>query len=102
MDIQINGHDHDYQRFKPINPNGQLDLAKGITTFIDGIGGMDGRSGTGKISVAQAASAKYLGLFPGGQAVGAIQFTLHANSADYALYDAYNDQVLDSGTVNCH
>ena len=102
VDIQLNGHDHDYQRFNPINPNGQSDPAKGITTFIDGIGGQDGRSGAGKISVAQAASAKYLGLFPGGQAVGAIQFTLHATSADYALYDANTDQVLDSGTVNCH
>jgi acid phosphatase type 7 len=102
VDIQLNGHDHDYQRFNPINPSGQLDPAKGITTFIDGIGGQDGRSGTGKTSVAQAASAIYLGLFPGGQAVGAIQFTLHASSADYALYDANNNQVLDSGTVNCH
>ncbi|MDR3572452.1 MAG: DNRLRE domain-containing protein [Anaerolineaceae bacterium] len=101
VDIQINGHDHDYQRFNPINASGQLDPAKGITTFIDGIGGQDGRSGEAS-SAAQAASAKYFSVFPGGLDVGAIQFTLHANSADYALYDAYNDQVIDSGTVNCH
>ncbi len=46
VDIQLNGHDHHYQRFYPINPNGVRDDAKGITTFIDGIGGQDGRSGS--------------------------------------------------------
>ena len=105
VDIQLNGHDHDYQRFLPINPNGQLDQARGITTFIDGIGGQDGRTGS-QTSAAQAASAKYLDSFPGPgtatHAIGVIQFTLHAGSADYSLYDANNGAVLDSGTVTCH
>jgi hypothetical protein len=105
VDVQINGHDHDYQRFYPLNPAGKRDDAKGITTFIDGIGGQDGRAGS-QTSVAQAASALYLDVFPGPgsntHAIGVIQFTLHANSADYALYDANNGAVLDSGTVNCH
>ncbi|HEY3345571.1 MAG TPA: hypothetical protein VGJ97_11625, partial [Anaerolineaceae bacterium] len=105
VDIQINGHDHDYQRFYPLNPSGVRDDAKGITTFIDGIGGEDGRSGS-QVSVAQAASVKYLDSFPGSgantHAIGAIQFTLHATSADYALYDANDGSILDKGTVNCH
>ncbi len=77
------------------------DDAKGITTFLDGIGGQDGRSGS-KLSVAQTASALYLDAFPGGSAIGVIQFTLHANSADYALYNANDGTMLDHGTVNCH
>jgi beta-glucanase (GH16 family) len=105
VDIQVNGHDHDYQRFYPLNPSGVRDDARGITTFIDGIGGEDGRSGS-KNSVAQSASAKYLDSFPGTgsntHAIGAIQFTLHAGSADYALYDANNNAVLDQGSVTCH
>jgi len=105
VDIQINGHDHHYQRFYPLNPNAQRDDARGITTFIAGIGGQNGRSGS-KTSVAQPASAKYLDTFPGPgtntHAIGVIQFTLHANSADYALYDANDGSVLDQGTVNCH
>lgn len=100
VDIQLNGHDHDYQRFYPINPSGVRDDAKGITTFIDGIGGQDGRSGS-KTSIAQAASALYLDAFPGGSAIGVIQFTLHANSADYALYNANDGSMLDNGTVTC-
>ncbi len=104
VDIQLNGHDHDYQRFYPLAPDGKRDNSRGITTFVDGIGGQDGRVGS-KTSVAQAASALYLDTFPGGggdHAIGVIMFTLHASSADYALYDANNGAVLDQGTVNCH
>lgn len=103
VDIQINGHDHDYQRFYPINPDGVRDNANGITTFIDGIGGQDNRTGSQE-SIAQAASAVYLDTFPPGSdhAIGVIQFTLHASSADYALYDANDGSILDEGTVACH
>ncbi len=103
VDIQLNGHDHDYQRFYPINPSGVRDNANGITTFVAGIGAEDNRLGS-QTSIAQAASAVYLDSFPGGSghAIGVIQFTLHATSADYALYDANNGAILDSGTVTCH
>jgi hypothetical protein len=101
VDIQLNGHDHDYQRFYPLNPSGQRDDAKGITTFVVGIGGQDGRSGS-QTSVAQAASAVYLDAFPGGHAIGVVMFTLHANSADFELYDANSGSVLDRGTIPCH
>jgi hypothetical protein len=103
VDIQLGGHDHDYQRFYPINPNGVRDDAKGITTFVAGIGGQDGRTGS-QTSIAQAASAIYLDTFPGGagHAIGAIQFVLHTNSADYTLYDANDGSILDQGTVICH
>ncbi len=31
VDLVLNGHDHDYERFRPMNPSGSLDTAKGIT-----------------------------------------------------------------------
>jgi hypothetical protein len=103
VDIQLNGHDHDYQRFYPINPNGVRDDANGITTFVAGIGAEDNRTGS-QTSVAQAASAVYLDTFPpgSGHAIGTIMFVLHPTSADYYLYDANNGAILDSGTVICH
>ena len=55
-----------------------------------------------KTSVAQAASAVYLDAFPGGEAIGVIQFILHAASADYTLYDGNTGAILDQGTVTCH
>ncbi|NJD58343.1 MAG: DNRLRE domain-containing protein [Anaerolineae bacterium] len=103
VDIQLNGHDHDYQRFYPINPSGTRDDARGITTFVAGIGAEDNRTGS-QTSIAQAASAVYMDTFPPGtsHAIGVIMFTLHANSADYKLYDANNGSVIDQGTVVCH
>jgi hypothetical protein len=103
VDIQLNGHDHDYQRFYPINPNGVRDNTSGITTFVAGIGGDDNRPGS-RQSAAQAASAVYLDTFPGGSghAIGVLQFILHSNSADYTLYDANDGSILDQGTIACH
>jgi hypothetical protein len=103
VDIQLNGHDHDYQRFYPINPDGVRDDAHGITTFVGGIGGDDGYSGS-QNSQAQAASAVYLDRFPPGtgHAIGVIQFTLHNGSAEYKLFDANDGSILDHGTVVCH
>ncbi len=41
VDLVLNGHDHDYERFAPVNPAGILDSAKGIAEIIAGTGGED-------------------------------------------------------------
>jgi len=38
-DVVINGHDHDYERFAPQNPQGQPDFAHGVREFVVGTGG---------------------------------------------------------------
>jgi hypothetical protein len=38
-DVVINGHDHDYERFAPQDPDGQEDRARGIREFVVGTGG---------------------------------------------------------------
>ncbi len=38
-EIVLNGHDHDYERFAPQNPDRGLDLARGIREFVVGTGG---------------------------------------------------------------
>ena len=104
VDIQVNGHAHIYQRFYPINPAGQRDDAGGITTFIAGIGGEDYDYGF-RPSSAEAASAVFMNTFPGGNgnhAIGVLMFTLHDGWADYALYNANDNAILDQGTVFCH
>ena len=35
----INGHDHDYERFGPQDPEGHLDNTRGIREFVAGTGG---------------------------------------------------------------
>src|SRR3989442_1938844 len=38
-EIAIAGHDHEYERFAPQTPSGQLDVATGIRSFVVGTGG---------------------------------------------------------------
>ena len=39
VDLVLNGHDHDYERFRPMTPQGVADTAKGITEIVAGTGG---------------------------------------------------------------
>lgn len=38
-DVVLNGHDHNYERFAPMKPDGTADRAKGIREFVVGTGG---------------------------------------------------------------
>ena len=40
-DLIVNGHDHDYERFAPQDPNGNADSGRGIREFVVGTGGAD-------------------------------------------------------------
>ncbi len=46
VDIVLNGHDHDYQRWKPLDGAGNVNLTSGITEFIAGGGGHSIQSAT--------------------------------------------------------
>jgi acid phosphatase type 7 len=79
--IVLGGHDHDMQRFKPID---------GITEFVSGAGGAeryplhrDGRLAFGDAG-----------------AYGALRLDLRPGTASYAFVDA-GGRVLDRGTVRC-
>ncbi len=39
VDLVLNGHDHDYERFNPMTPTGILDTVRGITEIVAGTGG---------------------------------------------------------------
>ncbi len=41
-ELVISGHDHDYERFAPMDAEGVLDPAHGITQFVVGTGGVPG------------------------------------------------------------
>jgi hypothetical protein len=49
VDVVLNGHDHDYERFYPQTPEGTLDTTRGITEIIVGTGGGDLRGFAGTI-----------------------------------------------------
>jgi hypothetical protein len=41
VDVVISGHDHDYERFAPQDPDGNADPARGIREFVVGTGGAE-------------------------------------------------------------
>ncbi|HYV95926.1 MAG TPA: metallophosphoesterase [Gemmatimonadaceae bacterium] len=50
VDLILSGHDHDYERFRPMNPSGLLDTLKGITSIVAGTGGEELRGFTSVIN----------------------------------------------------
>ncbi len=40
-DLVLDGHDHDYERFAPQDPDGRADAARGITEIVVGTGGAE-------------------------------------------------------------
>ena len=43
-DVVVNGHDHDYERFAPQDPDGREDRERGIREFVVGTGGAELRT----------------------------------------------------------
>ena len=39
VDVALSGHDHLYERFRPMRAYGRVDRARGITSFVSGAGG---------------------------------------------------------------
>jgi len=39
VDLVLNGHDHDYERFRPMTPEGLTDTTRGIAEIVAGTGG---------------------------------------------------------------
>jgi calcineurin-like phosphoesterase family protein len=90
VDVVLNGHEHNYQRWKPMDASGAVQAA-GITEFVVGTGGHDlqpfGRSDT---RVAVRISG----------ADGALKLTLTGTGASYQFVST-TGTVMDSGTAPC-
>jgi Calcineurin-like phosphoesterase len=89
-DIVINGHDHDYERFAPQDPNGNADPLHGIREFVAGTGG----AGT------RATSKPFLPTTEvrNDNTLGVIKLTLHPTSYDWQFVPAAGGTFTDSGS----
>jgi hypothetical protein len=92
VDVVVNGHDHDYERFAPQDPQGRPDEARGIRQFVVGTGGGERRN---FIRVAPNSEVRLAGGY------GVIKFTLHESSYDAEFIAAGND-FRDVGRNDCH
>jgi len=93
-DIVINGHDHDYERFAPQDPDGDLDNTHGIREFVVGTGGKNSH----RIFAQPVANSEVLNA----DTFGVLKLTLHANSYDWEFVPEAGKTFRDSGTGSCH
>ena len=89
----LNGHDHDYQRWKALDANGNLS-STGITEFVAGGGG----HGVQTIATTDSRVAYSNSSNPA--ALGALRLSLSSSGASFS-YRSINGSTLDSGTVPC-
>jgi len=92
VDVVLNGHDHDYERFAPQDPWGRLDPGHGIRQFVSGTGGARYES----LALRQPNSEVL------SQTFGVLALTLHANSYDWRFLPEAGKTFTDAGTGTCH
>jgi len=92
VDVILNGHDHDYERFLPQAPTGVVDSAKGITEFIAGTGGGGLRGITRKVASSAFRLEGYYGI---------LKLTLGSKEYQWAFLDT-SGHVWDPGAGKCH
>jgi hypothetical protein len=91
-DVVLSGHDHDYERFVPMNADGQAEPT-GLTAFVAGTGGASHYKfhNPERTSVARITGRN-----------GVLRLQLGEQGYAWQFIAAPNGQVLDSGNAECH
>jgi hypothetical protein len=92
-DVILNGHDHDYERFAPQDPDGKPDPARGIREFVVGTGGKNHRP----FGRPEAASE-----VRDDTAFGVLKLTLKPKGYDWEFIPEEGKAFTDSGSGSCH
>ena len=92
VDVVLNGHDHDYERFAPQNAWGDPDAAHGIREFVVGTGGEELEPAGPLENNSEVFSSTTF---------GALRLTLHASSYDWSFLPDTGGAALDSGSEAC-
>jgi hypothetical protein len=92
VDVIINGHDHDYERFAPQTPAGDLDRSRGIRQFVVGTGGASLRDFDAIASHSEVRISR---------AFGVLKLTLRATAYEWEFVTD-DGQVGDMGGSLCH
>jgi 3',5'-cyclic AMP phosphodiesterase CpdA len=92
VDVVLNGHDHDYERFAPQDPEGKPDPQKGIREFVVGTGGGGLYEFKGPRPNSEVRNNR---------SYGVIKFTLRATDYTWDYVPGAGEQFHDSGTAAC-
>jgi chitodextrinase len=92
VDIVLNGHDHDYERFAPQDPN-QVADPNGIREFVVGTGGEEHTSFRAATPNSEVFNSNTFGV---------LKLTLHPSSYDWQFVPDSGGTFTDSGSGTCH
>ncbi len=91
VSVLISGHEHNYERFAPQNPEGKAD-AKGVRQFI---------AGTGGAPLYRIGAVKPNSEVRNGSSHGVLMFTLQASNYDWEFRPVAGQSFRDRGSAGC-
>jgi hypothetical protein len=92
-DLLLTGHNHNYERFAPQNPQGQLDTARGLREFVVGTGGASlYPMGTPQPNSEARDATTY----------GVLRLTLRPTGYDWLFVPQAGRSYTDAGSGACH
>jgi hypothetical protein len=92
-DVVLVGHDHGYERFAPMNPQGQLDRARGIRQFVIGTGGHSFQPFGDTLPNSEVRNNSTFGV---------LKVRLRATSYQWAFDAIPGGAFSDAGSDSCH
>lgn len=92
VDVVVGGHDHDYERLAPMDPDGNLDRQRGIRQFVAGTGGAALRPFAEPVPNSEV---RIEGVH------GVLKFTLYPEGYDWEFLPVGGGPALDSGLEAC-
>jgi len=93
VDVVVNGHDHIYERFAPMNKNGERDNDKGTRQFIVGTGGAHRYEIRREAPNSEVRNTSTFGV---------LKLTLKSRGYDWKFIPVRGSRFTDSGSDSCH
>lgn len=92
-DVVLSGHEHNYERFAPQDPNRRMDLERGIREFVVGTGGKSHYEIETTLPNSEIHNDKTYGV---------LKLNFHPKSYDWRFVPVEGETFTDSGHDRCH
>lgn len=92
-DIILSGHDHNYQRFAPQDPEGKADSERGIRQFVVGTGGKKLYEIESPIANLEVYNDENYGI---------LKLNLYSERYEWRFVPVAGEKFTDSGSTRCH
>lgn len=93
VEVALAGHEHLYERFAPLNGEGEVDRAKGVRAFTVGTGGKDLYAFGKPLPGSEVRNSS---------ALGVLKLTLAQESYTWDFLPVLGESFSDSGSDSCH